>query len=535
MIDDKVGSLVDFLAPLNNALTSFNRLYSLDFSWPSLSTLDLIFEQISDGNDPEADDLLNALAAYIGIIAHECWSTFDERLRCELTIIDDNVYLKARGGEFLGARAEAVLNISALLKVLLSNAPDPLPIFADYSLQDRRFARRFSATALGIFCGRSPWISGPWAELGTDAMASYVGQAERFLAQTTSRFYSECYPYDSLGVSPFLYHSKLILPPLGLGEQFPAASGVAGFFAFAQHQTKDEKAVDALALNLSASPDALMSIVGMISAIASDSARNRRLMAATERHQEVLPALRPALMIARKLRGKPDDWVRLVGQGETEEATALANIEISFGFVPLAFFDLSLLKRQDLIPLFQAVAWNEPATALQVLRELPTQHQSVELDLLAAFLEHAVGDKERFERSIAKLERNDASDPAMQSRVLELRAKSDVQEQRWDDAAQRFGRAYSLPCDDRDRLLMLGNNFAWSLLQAGRNQSALSVLEDLVPKHNTSLTARLNLVRALAEAGRTDDALRELREAVLFAPLDPRVFDAILAHAVNLP
>ena len=290
MIDSRIEILADDYAAGWNSRTIKEPLLGLDYSWQSVSTLELLSAEVLGnlskrasvgGLSLEALDyptrlVIRGVASYLAVMAHKCWSTFS---------VDVAVFYDARGsicisgqlpnGQVISVAIEEKLfeaytgtrELPDALKqyevMLTSFASNPLvrhravyniynaikraffqkteryrkvkelvPIMESFHRVAQPFDRRLPTFALGLFYG--------FSQYGNDACKSRklaenqvaVEAVTKVLALTCVSYVQRCFPDEQIAQVAELYLHGLIYPPILMQEEFPLKQAVLGVVKF---------------------------------------------------------------------------------------------------------------------------------------------------------------------------------------------------------------------------------------------------------------------------------------------------------------
>ena len=124
MIDNEVGLLAKAAQRL------FSKAYQdcsevvFNFDWPSIGIFDLPALEFRGKKefDKTETQLIAGIAAYLGIVANECWEAFAEDVKVEVGSLGVEISARANNGE------RAVIPIEHSLQAILSKTPSPFPV-----------------------------------------------------------------------------------------------------------------------------------------------------------------------------------------------------------------------------------------------------------------------------------------------------------------------------------------------------------------------------------------------------------------------
>lgn len=510
--------------------------YRLDYSWPSVGLLDhfTYFLRGKESYSEKEELFISGVAAYLAGIAHDTWAHFPDDLQIELKLAENerkDVFLHVQGGKFL-AEEKFTIHVNDALSQVLRSPATPFPVFEHHARFVHQESNLLSLFGIGLVTGLCPYGTGPWKDVPVKDFAPYLIETEVLLAGSAATHYARLFPTELLGQSIELYLANLILPPLLYNEPFVASRAVRNLLAYLKEKETPIENMMQLASNLLLSPDDILFSAGFALSVAfvDEAKLSQRLVAIGEAQMPLLPELRAATMIARKILGKPFDWQQELLRKNYTGAKTLIDIEKKVGLLPYWSLSDSLLEVEELLPLFEALAWSNPLAAREIIDEL-AESQSLHPDVVlqGIFLDLSLGDLARAEQELAQFQAkyDEATHPLFYN-ALDLQGMAAILKGDLQAAVRIFENVFSRKIEDTNRKLAIGQNYIWCLNMLGQFDQALKVI-DVVSLHSPySPTLKLSRAYSLEGKGQLGDSAIEIKELTTYAPMDRRVFENFL-------
>lgn len=503
----------------------------LDYSWPSIAVCDQLLYPLRGKSQlkPEERELVGGAAAYITVIAHQCWAMFAESV--SVGVDKSGLMLKASGGEFIpqGQVIEYPVE-AALARVLRENQPE-FHILGTLSKKLLPGANIVSLFALGVCTGLGPDRKGAWTTQTETDLDGTIQVVVKKLAATCAEYYERLHPSESFGQVAELYLEGLIYPPLGVDETVLGQRAVNRLLNFFAEYGVKPQSIAQLVYNLSISADDQLSCAGLaLFGAVSSQTPPAALLAAAQARGSVMAELRPAMLTVRKRLGLSEDWAKTAAYDKA--AIARIRIEQAMGFVPWLYFDIEKLTDSSesgaVSEAFARISSNNMESAITSTDSAMASANGLKFDLQIqrAKLELVRGNLD----SAAKLCKSAASDPAAQQspRFRALAGLCSLQKQDTRGALAHFQAATQLPSEDPLLQVDIFNNLGWTLLSLGDLKDAVAAFDAGIKKSPCPVTLLLNKAYVLWQQSDIE-ALREVR-AQLFAlaPTDRRVFASMV-------
>lgn len=365
MIDKNVPNLAKAFKDYANELTSQSSILQLDDTWPSACTLDLYTQHLWGKQEYEESEsvYLDGVAGYLAGLCYASWSHFPDAIDISILYNSDEygpgVSIIAEGGRFLRGTEKVSINISQSLKFILSNTPDPFPVYYKFTRNINGGQNFIALFALGLFSGQSPFSKGAWKSVEPDKFQLYLNQCEQFLATSTAAYYQRVFPEETLGQIPELYLHNLILPSYEIIEKFPADLGTKTLLKKLAKSKEKPKVLKDIAINLAQLPCPFVSAAGFAVSLGLLNERlPDKLIAICNAKRDHIYELRPAVMTARAMLGKKRDWIQLANDNEFEEARKLLDYDCELGLCPIIKFANLELDNEEFIELFKFASWS---------------------------------------------------------------------------------------------------------------------------------------------------------------------------------
>ena len=530
MIDERVQKSLTRLGERFALPFSPFPVLQLDGTWPSNGTITLLLDELRKRGDRSAatSPFLEEIAAYLGRIAYDCWNAFPGISRVELRCDSDATGVTLSGEKRgRGEKASAfTVSVSSLISSIVTSDHNELPLFGQAQGFLREGQSELPVAILGLCTGLCPIGDGDWKAKKLYEATGELLATQRVLAESCASYYRRVFPHEPVGADPNLYSAYLILPPQGFDEPGPACRAVTGLFHHLHEADVPESAWPGILQHLMLFPDEHISNTAWAFAAAlSDGAPTPMLEAIANAKRTHCPALRLAVMTARKLLAKPHDWVSLLRNGEKSAAIQLARREAALHLTPLLLFGDSLFEDEELHPMLEAIAWNDLESALSTANRLSKRSQiTPELRLQHLYLVSLTDDANEVRKQLDAL-RTDWRGSA--TKLLELSGRLHLIGGRCQEAMCEFDRALranTMSSEQRETLTLLLFEAA---LHAGDTSAARTALEGLLALHPLSVPCRLKKLELLRLAGELSDLEDEILRLGQQSPTHPEWFHFI--------
>ena len=536
-IDDKVVYLArQFQNDWNSLLTDYPK-YALDLSWPSVGTLDLILSPLRFAGEifPEQRKLLLGASAYLAGMAYDCWTHFPESPKVWLTLTEveePEITLGICGGHFLEQDQIFSVNVTSALRRVLTAPENPLPFF-EQSTRSLTYSHNIvSLFAVGLFSGLCPYGKGRFTKLRDETALPHLIVVNELLSRSAAEYYSKVFPGEALGASAALYRDRIVMPPPGHREKFPAIRSASALVEYMKTQEVPSEDMQRLALNLAHSPDEFSMITGFsVLAALSSPCPCAELQAVGESLSGYRPYLRPAVMAARKVLDLPYNWLADLRQGKKQEALELARYEEALGLLPLMRMPLERIQEPELESFVTMLAWSRPEEARSFLDTYSeTTPLSMDLVFEALMLDLVLRDFDRAATDLSALEQVEIVDPLRRSRFFNLKGAYAEGINNADSARACYEEVLKSASAEQREFISAGNGLARCLLQIGNHEQALAVIESVLAKHPWSISSLICRVRALDALGRSEESAETLNSVLRLAPADRTAFQLLVSQ-----
>lgn len=551
MIDKEINELTSsFSAFFSVVLKDQNRL-SLDYSWPSVGSVDLLLSPLRD--KPELSDgelnLVLGASAYLGIIAQSCWEYMGAGgenssappvkadLRYDRTAKE--VILTATGGRHLKHGEQFSVRITSTLKQILTAPANPFPCFADFARPLESGAPVVTLFALGLCTGITPYGEGPWKNLSPSEAKEHLLSPEVFLAKSSAGYYQRVFPTEPFGAEPLLYSTQLILPPNGYNERFFGSRAGHHLARVVKDLEASNDQLLVLAQNLALMPSQQIAFAGFLLGVAvTEEQPKSRLRYFGQTLSSFVPLLKPALAMIRKELGKPDP-LELIANGDLEVAEKILEIERECGLLPLMRDSLTgdTASTLHLVPkLLPCAYWGSAELAREALDSFAaTQTLNPEQILFGIFLDVMAGNFKRAHLELQDKDKNRAlarlDHPALQARRDELVGHVATHLNNPQVALPMFLRAAeSYAISPRDRAACYTAH-AEILLILGKAPEALASLESGLEIYRSLRAETLKL--ELTFRPNDPEFLTEIERLSKSAPLSRPLFSLLVRAKVH--
>ena len=400
-----------FAATWNQALRQFPA-YVLDGEFPSIGVIDRLLAPLRGQQkfNEQEEALLEGVACYCGVFVKNAWSCFPGNVEVRLFQEESSkrdVIVELKGGEILSDDQSQTIGVLSTLKRILSEMPNPLPVYRASSMPHAPFANMLSGLFAGICAGASPFSNGPLLDLSDERQKEHEAAICEFLAQSLSRSFSRLYPLEELFGDPAFFYSYLTLPPDYAGDGPPLLLQTTGIFQKLEGLLDEDERRERLLLALVRSTDDLCSKVGY--ALLAGFQKRVESPAVLEISASLGPRAfhaREAAIHCRHLQGHEGDWLKILGLERIEAAKHWFDLDYQLGFMPLFVFPvLDVLEEMSDAPFFHILNgadFEGGKLSLDVESVFPMQFPVVKL-LLAKLLFQR-GEFERVDSLLAELE-----------------------------------------------------------------------------------------------------------------------------------
>ena len=506
---------------------------ALDGTWPSVGVLDLLTFHLrlrSTGDWTHAA-IVKGVAAYIAVLAHDCWLKFGAEPRAFVN--DSGVCIETLRGPFLKEGQRQFIAIEKELRRALKTLPSPFPVIGDYKKLISIEQNMMSLFALGVCSGLSPFGDGPWNEQTPESFEGPLSKTLIHLASTSATHYERLFPDEPLGQVGELYLEKLIYPPMLMDEELPAWGAVQGMIGFFTQYQVPRDTMQAVSHNLAMSPDELISLAGFaMYAAVLEGEPSAEMLAIVQGRQRTNGLLRPAMIAAREALGLGKEWI---GQEEySDEVGARFVIEKKLGFLPWISISKAKLRESFADLRFQsalaaAIDFDlENAITLTdaILEESP---DDIELRIQRVCLEALLPNSRE---SVYKMLRSFSSEPAAlaEPRFHDLMGTCLVALEDVEGAKKSFKTGIELTQTKPTMLAEFQNNLGWVLMMNREYSLALEQFEQALKVFPRSVSYLLNKGHSLWRLEREEEMKAVADDLVTLGPTNRSVFSILISR-----
>jgi len=530
VIDESVEKLILEFQQRTKRVLSLSPTYQLDSTWPTFGVVDLMCFGLRGKDEFEKveEDFLSGAASYIGAITHECWSKIADKVT--LYREDDDVVIKAEGGPALPGGQEFTVRLKTQLKRLLRDAPQSMPVVADFVREGGLEYNYLSIFGIGLTTGLFPFGDGPWASRLEDSFQSEIEKVTKELAVSSAAHYGRVYPDEQLGQVAELYLQKLIFPPTLMKEEWPVLDAARGIVNFSKEYNVQHKALTKLAHNLALSPDERISMAGLcVYGAICDGSPDPEIVAVAERRGTYMGLLRYTMVqIAKDLKLAPD-WTAV--DDLTSQNVGRYQVEVLLGFIPWLKMPFGRLQQrsswESTRQLLECLIYFDIENARKICEQVINKDPSeVEFRVQLSYL--AMVDRE-YETARSTLKQTVTEPGGERNPMLyNLWGLCDLLLDDVDSGVRHLRTAYQLGSVSPNERYQFTNNYGWALILAEQFEQALGVLDLAISGSPCALTSLLNKKFVLNELKRDEEAEAVQSELVKLAPLDVRVFGGLL-------
>ena len=369
----------------------------LDYSGPSLGLLSALVTELylKAKSQSARSQWSSGLAAYVGILLHQCWQTFCD----DVTVTGERWPGVTIRGTLYGG-TQLVLPLEQILAEFLEQWPALVPSAQGSRRVCANDWGKLGTLFLALADGSHPAIIkyGPVGE--TLPTKQFINRVTPELAKSAAAYYRRLYPGESIGQSADLYLSQLINPPLHFNETiygYQAALGLARYLHDHNIPTEQQQL---LLKNLLLSTQEQFSIAASICLLAFTTGIDELALLCQEVHGGVVAYFRPNICSLRQAFDLAGDWIKS-HQFASEERQRFF-FEKNTGLLPWVQFSVDYIADQISDPLFgsllQALANLDSSQAYALIAQLESKQghqpellrQRAHLDLLHNCLPRAL-------------------------------------------------------------------------------------------------------------------------------------------------
>lgn len=529
MISNKVKVKLEGILTKLEPLTNLSPFYTLDYSWPSFGFFDALTQPLRGRADLDefSNEILSATAAYLSVIAHDCWKLYGVEV-----IVDEQeegIVIGARKGNFIPEGEEVVLYIERDLKKIIAEFPYPFPVFSDFKRDISPSMNILSPFAIGVVTGLSPYVEGPWSSLKPVEFKENIEFAVKHLAQGCAEYYAKIFPNEPLGQVAELYLNSLIFPPILYAEDSPARKAVKGILEFSKEYQVNKEQLLSLSLNLSKLPDEVLSLAGFAISSALVEKENPNLVATADTKGLFLGTLRPAMYDVVENFKLHDDWLEKEQFDEFDKGQIIKELNLGyFPWVKLSKDKIFTADKDDqLKELIKLLAKFDIRNAINVSDAIiSTDPNEIEVRIQRTFLDLAKKDLKSASESVNSL----ISEPEADGSAIcfNLYGMIHLIKGEFDKAISSFKQAQNLAVDNQKLSSEILNNIAWSLMCSNQHQDALDTLELALQRRPESLTSMLNKLACLIQLNKFSNAEIYLKELIKLVPFENRTISVAI-------
>lgn len=528
MIDDQVVNVAgEFKFFWTRLFMNYPR-YQLDYSWPSISLLDLYFSNLKGRTDYSEEEikLINGAAAYIAIILYDIWKFFPEAPNISITATgaNNNIEIQVFGIKYTTRKEPYKINLSKALLEILSNPQNPFPCFSDFSRQITPESNTIGLFVLGAAAALSPYGEGKLKDENYISVSTNIFLAQGLLAESSAKYYQRTVPFEPIGAKPTLYAHGLIYPPTGFKEEYDLRRAVNGFINFYTEEKIDYPALQILTHNLALSPDERISDTGLVISLAiAEPPGSDDLRLLVQSKITKCLKLRPAIICARDLLNRPANWFTLMR--EERDAEPLFNLEHELGLLPLFILPFDFCRKKELETIVLGLTWGAYAETRKLIDNLSKQRElEPELILQGVYLDIALNKPERAEQELSKLKQHLASDSRFSGIISSIEGMAKCTVKDYLNAETLLSTAIEYNITDRTILKHTYEYLVYVLYKQQKYDLALMVYEKAKEDSALTLNTLLTHCQCYHAMGDLNQLQKELDPLIRKVPMDRKVF-----------
>ena len=530
MIDPAVQSELKKFEEYWGPYLQVSPALALDRSWLSVGVIDALTFALRKRPDLGEFErgVLRGAAAYLGVLAYDCWGAFGVDARVE--IAETGVVIKGASGPGIGTEEEVVAHVERDLRHVLETLPVELAVTSSFSRVLSEVDNFVSPFAFGLFTGTIPSIEGPWEHQTPEDFGEHIEKVVKHLAQTCADSYATLYPDEPLGQVAELYLRQLIYPLTLMAEDLPLRQAVRGMIEFFEEYKVSSAMRLRLAYHLSGLPDERIAGAGFVFFVAlSDSVMSPEVRARAQQLGLTVSLYRQAMLDVREHYGLSGDWL-LKPEYSEQDANQITK-ELRLGFFPWlkmskerVLASAGDIEMQRLLVHLSQFNMKQAVLVLDSLIDLTPD--DMQLRLQRVYFEVVSGEMEAAEAALKSLMSEPESEN--QPQIFDLMGMLQLIKGDLERAELFLKKAYGLAVADDIVRSELANNYAWLNLLKGDTEKALYLLEDSLAKNPGYFTALLNQTTALHQQGNEAEAAAMDAELIRLAPLHRDVFRGLI-------
>jgi len=512
--------------------------YGLDFSWPSVGSLNLILSHVFDVEELSEieEQLVRGAAAYLATIACQTLESVGEGVQVEASIGEPfEISLTVSGEPFGAKRENLVIPVYSSLRAVLRSREAALRVFESLNAPEQWGDSRVSLFAAALFTGLHSFAEGKWARSRYQDVKKQLARVVHTLAETSAKYYSIVYPTEAFGAVAQNYLGR-ILPPAGFEEDFFCGRAAFTLALTLKQSNLDEQAKREVAINSALSPDVQLSAPGLAVALALSLADpSEKLLAISDGYGPSRLLLKQAMTLARQALELPAVFKHATDSELSPEIELLLQGEMELGLLPHWRVELSELLPVPALP--QLLYWNMSAQARASLdAHLETNERSTALILQGIYLDLVNGQLDRATAELQDEKRNSILSSLKDGPLLSLRneligtlatLKGDAEL-----ARAMFIRANSIPGIPVFRRSALLNNLAQCQIVLDQHSEALRSFEEAISLF-PNVSAEIGRIRLLKRLNPGESYVEPLERVLRVAPRNKFVFQSLLEERLS--
>ncbi len=501
-----------------NKYLSINPVLLLDYSWPSISVVDLLTFSCRYKKDLSKilDDILIGASAYIGVVAKNCFKdSFDE---VTLDNSEFGIILKLEKNSDL-----TLIEVETLFRKRIEELPNPFPVVEGFETPITFEAPVVSFFCIGLFTAQMPDVD--WSNV-EGFRSDIITNTKKHLANTCEQYLSKLVKKHSFAHLAEFYLNDLIYPPMMMNETLPLLNSIDKVISYFEEFQISKKVALEIGNYLVLSPDYLLSNLGLILVCAlSNKVPSQRVIAAAQRKGDYVVFLRRAVKKVREFYGIESDWIK---DGlKNEEMIEQYLVEKSMKFLPWLTLSIDRLEedkeKNALAYAISRISEYDFEGALEFCdKVLDEQPEDTELLIQKIYLKLQLGKLAEVDELLPSL----MTAPNVEEILsyFNLLAKISMAKKDFERAYNYFKAGLNIKSKDLMLLTDMQNDAAWCCMLLGKRGQALIHLEQGLLTSNCPVTILLNKSSILWELGDFERALKIREDLFQVSPYDRRVF-----------
>jgi len=517
-IDSYSKREVDSFVLFWNEHLKSNKYLVLDYSWPSLTVVDLITFSLRHKINLTEDEsrLLMSASVYVSCVIASV--TGSEAQPAEIFKDQENNSIL----RFAISNKTLEVNVEEIIAQVFRDIKNTLPISSDFKRPVSYDSIIVTPLSLSIAAGISPLIPKEQRGLSSDES---IGLLQKSISNDLGRWFARNFPKNEMSHVPELYLKGFIWPPLLMEEEPPLTAAVESLLSYFADLQLPASYIFSLLEAFSLCPDEHVAsiAIAMSGVFKKTETLSPCILASSRSRRYLTPLLRSALVSsALSAQSIDSDWMET---GINSKNRNFFELEKEIGSIPwLSLSPDWIAENFSEIQVFlKNIKEFEFVKGMRLLDELVSQKPfEVELRIQQIKFEFIRGDYEKCHALCKTL----VSEPKAESfpEFFNLWGLCLLSLNEPEIAARYFRAAKAIKHTDPALKAEILNNLAWSNIQLDNFDSAKSDLLEAEVLSLCPVTIWLNLAFISTKENDLERRNVYIKKASQIAPYDRRVF-----------